>query len=54
MTLILKASDDLLIAAGELNENGHFNTTQDVIDFFEKPWKWETTLKEMGIEVSTE
>ena len=32
---------------GELNDAGVFSTTQDVIDFFDKPWKWSEELKEL-------
>jgi hypothetical protein len=42
-----RASDDLLIAAQELYEAGSFGNCQDVIDFFEKPWKWKNELKEI-------
>ena len=41
-----RASDDLIIGASKLNDAGVFSTTQDVIDFFDKPWKWSEELKE--------
>ena len=54
MTLDLKsrASDDLLIAAHELNKAGVLENQQDVIDFFSKPWHWSEELKSMSIEVN--
>ena len=42
-----RASDDLIIGASKLNDAGVFSTTQDVIDFFDKPWKWSEELKEI-------
>lgn len=41
-----RASDHLIIIATELNYHGYFSTTQDVVDFFEKPWKWEQEYEE--------
>ena len=47
LNLSERAGDDLLIAAELLEENGYFNNKQDVIDFFEKPWKWAKELEEL-------
>ena len=53
MTLDLRsrASDDLLIASNELIFEGLLETPEDVMAFFEKPWKWAPELEEMGIKI---
>ena len=52
MTLNLddRVSDDLIIAAIVLNDNGYFKTTQDIIEFFEKPWKWKEEYNKISEE----
>ena len=46
-----RASDDLLIAAFELQENGIFSEPSDMLHFFEKPHHWTVELKDLGYEV---
>ena len=43
-----RAPTDLIISAGILEDNGYLPRPQDVIDFFEKPWKWADELEEIG------
>lgn len=56
MTIDLKsrASDDLLIGAGELINNNILTTPEEVLSFFEKPWHWEKELKSLHIKVNVE
>lgn len=46
--LSLRASDDLLIAAGTLIEASELVDSSDVLSFFEKPWKWRKELESLG------
>ena len=48
LNLSERAPTDLIIAASILDNNGEFSRVQDVIDFFEKPWKWADELEEIG------
>ena len=46
-----RARDDLIIAANSLYEAGVFPNGEEVICFFDKPWKWRIELEELGFEV---
>ena len=52
LVLTTYAETDLVTAANVLQENGYFNDANDVIYFFEKPWKWKSGLEELGFEVT--
>lgn len=39
--------DTLVSVANILDEEGDFHQTSDVIQFFEKPWKWEHDMQEL-------
>ena len=51
LDLSYRASDDLLIAAGILIDDGELVDSADVLSFFEKPWKWKHELQVLGEEV---
>ena len=43
--------DNCICVANILNAEYRFGDTGDVIYFFEKPWKWETEMKELANEL---
>ena len=43
--------DNRLCVANILNAEYRFGDTCDVIYFFEKPWKWETEMRELANEL---
>lgn len=51
LNLSYRASDDLIIGAGALLENGSFESYEDMLHFFEKPHKWRLELEELNFEV---
>lgn len=48
LNLSERASDDLIITARILEEHGYLPRPEDVIDFFEKPWKWANDIEEIA------
>jgi len=48
LDLSIRASDDLLIGAIALNEEGCFENIDEVLYFFEKPHRWKLELEEYG------
>jgi hypothetical protein len=46
LNLKQRASDDLIIAVNLLLKYGVFDCAEDVVSFFDKPWKWEEEVLE--------
>ena len=46
-----RANDDLLIACNELIENSILVKPEEVLDFFEKPWRYKEEIEDLGIKI---
>ena len=47
MKITERASDELLIGGNKLIEHGFITELDDLMDFFEKPYKWREELEEI-------